>query len=117
MTIRFTNDELNERVLTIILAENPTLEHRITKEALAVRIYGYYNPTVDRNVRDSIKELRDNGYPIISTSGKAGYYYDENSVDAIIADYSSRIAQMSRTIKALRRGRKDKEMMQMKFLE
>ncbi len=116
MTIRFTTDELNERVLAIILAENPILEHRITKEMLAVRIYGYYNPTVDRNVRDSIKELRDNGYPIISTSGKAGYYYDENSVDAIIADYSSRIAQMSRTIKALRKGRKEKAMVQMELM-
>lgn len=117
MTIRFTNDELNERVLAIILEGSLSYDRLVRKEMLAVRIYGYYNQTVDRNIRNSITELRNEGYPIISTSGKAGYYYDENSIDAIIADYSSRIAQMSRTIKALRRGRKDKEMVQMGFMK
>ncbi|MEL7656095.1 MAG: hypothetical protein AAGU75_09320 [Bacillota bacterium] len=114
--IRFTSDEFNKKVLSIILSENPTPEKRLTKEIIAVRIYGYYNPSVDRNIRDSIKELRDEGYPIISTSGKAGYYYDENSIDAIIADYTSRIAQMSKTINALRKGRKGKKMVQMDLL-
>ncbi len=83
MTIRFTTDELNKRVLTIILEENPTPDHRITKEKLAVRIYGYYNPTVDRNIRDSITELTLLDHPICATSDMPGYYlarsYEEAS--------------------------------------
>lgn len=92
MTIRFTTDELNERVLAVILAENPTLEHRITKEMLAVRIYGYYNPSVDRNIRDSVTELTLQGYPICATSDMSGYYLARTYAEAeqCLAELESR---------------------------
>jgi len=83
MKIRFTNDELNKMVLSIIMTERPTPDRRLTKEAIGIRVYGYYNPTVDRNIRDSVTELTLQDYPICATSDVPGYYlartYEEAS--------------------------------------
>ena len=63
-----------------------------------------HNNQVDRKIRDMVTELRKQGYPIISTSGKSGYWYDPDSVGIIIADMRSRIIDMSETVRALERG-------------
>lgn len=61
------------------------------------------NPT-DRAIRDAITELRKRGHPICSDSGSAGYWYSPDGIDVIIADYKSRIIDMSETVRALERG-------------
>jgi hypothetical protein len=48
--------------------------------------------------------LRKKGHPIISSSGTNGYRYDPQAIDTLIADYQSRIADMSETVRALKRG-------------
>lgn len=63
-----------------------------------------HSDAVDRAIRDAVTELRKRGEPIISTAGKAGYWYDPHSVEVIIADYESRIIDMSETVRALERG-------------
>lgn len=73
--LRFTSDELNKRVLAEMLRLQPTIDKRITKEKLSTLIYGYYNPTTDRSIRDSITELVIyEQYPFCATSDQAGYY-------------------------------------------
>jgi len=57
----------------------------------------------DRQIRGAVSELRDRGEPIISESGKAGYYYSRADVDIVRAELLSRIAKMSKTVRALER--------------
>jgi len=65
----------------------------------------------DRYLREAIRLLRKDGQPIVSSSGQAGYSFDPDQVDVIIAELESRIIDLSATIKALRRGRvKDEQM-------
>ncbi len=103
---RFTNDKISAEVLDIIKNSGATDDNRIPRDTICIMVFGYTNENARRIVRDAVKELRETGEPIIATSGKAGYYYDESKIDAIIADYESRIISMSKTVRALRRGNK-----------
>lgn len=76
----------------------------VTKRTIAFLCGLPYNKTTDRYVREVANQLRSQGHPIISTSGQAGYSYDPERVEEIIADLHSRIIDMSATIKALERG-------------
>lgn len=81
---------------------------RCTKQMIAYYLRLPYsnshnNPT-DRAIRDAITELRKQGHPICAEAGKAGYWYSRDSVEVIIADYRSRIIDMSETVRALERG-------------
>jgi len=94
-------------VLSVI--RQHTQDKPATKRLIAQRLGLPYRNThsnaVDRAIRDTVTKLRKQGHPIISTTGgKAGYWYDPDSVDMLIADYTSRIADMSDTVRALRRG-------------
>jgi hypothetical protein len=104
-TARFTSDELNARVLRVILDVRPTIDNRLTKAVISREVFGEVTQTTTRKVRDAVNELRKQGHPIISTTdGTPGYWYDQNDVNVIIGDYQSRIVDMSDTIRALKRG-------------
>lgn len=96
-----------DEVLSVI--KQHTQDRPATKRLIAQRLGLPYantnNNATDRAIRDAVTELRKLGHPVISSSGKAGYWYDPDSVDMLIADYTSRIADMSDTVRALRRGR------------
>lgn len=79
-------------------------DKRVSKKMIAYYLRIPYNTTTDRNIRDSVTELRKQGHPICSNAGKGGYWYDPDSVSIVIADYQSRIADMSETVRALKRG-------------
>ena len=113
---RLTNDGINAAVLDIIKNSGATDYDRISRDAICYRVFGRVTENTERIVRDAVKELRGAGEPIIATSGKAGYYYDESKIDAIIADYESRIISMSQTVRALRRGNKH-DAVQMELIE
>ena len=101
-------ETLPDDVLFLLRMNSPS---RVTKEEIA-NFAGYeYTRTVDRYVRESVRILRADGYPIVSSSGQAGYSYDPDKVDEIIADLESRIIDLNKTIKALRKGHiKDEQM-------
>jgi DeoR/GlpR family transcriptional regulator of sugar metabolism len=62
--------------------------------------------TNERTIRRCIKELRDNGYIIVSHSLNSGYRLgSEKDRDGMIREYESRIASMSATVKALKQGK------------
>ena len=75
-----------------------------------------HSDAVDRSIRDAVTELRKRGEPIISTAGKAGYWFDPSSVPIIVADMRSRIIDMSETVKALRKGVTVREAVQMRMI-
>ena len=99
-----------EKVLECIrLYRDPN--HRATKRMIAYYLdlpySNSHNDQIDRQIRDAITQLRKQGEPIISTSGKAGYWYDRASIDIVIAYLESRIRDMSETVRALRRGKSE----------
>jgi len=101
-------ETLPDDVLFLLRTNSP---RRVTKEEIA-NFAGYeYMNTTDRYIREAVRVLRADGFPIVSTSGQAGYSYDPDKVDEIIADLESRIADLSATIRALRKGHvKDEQM-------
>jgi hypothetical protein len=96
-----------------------TPDKRITKAGIASYLKLPYsnshNNQTDRSIRDAITELRKNGHPICSEAGRAGYWYSSASVNVIIADYESRIIDMSETVRALKKGVQVREAVQMRM--
>lgn len=73
--------------------------------------------TNERTIRRCIKELRDNGYIIVSHSLNSGYRLgSEKDRDGMIREYESRIASMAATVKALKEG-KDLGQMEMEEMK
>jgi hypothetical protein len=79
-------------------------DKRVIKKHIAHYLGIPYTTTTDRQIRDAVTQLRKDGHPICSTSGKSGYWYDPASVPIVIADMRSRIVDMSETIRALEKG-------------
>lgn len=102
--MRWTSDELNARVLQVIQDARPTIDKRITKEELSIRVFGYCTDNSKRKVRLCVARLRGMGHPVVADSGHAGYYIKTADVGVIIADLKSRIIEMSATIRALEKG-------------
>jgi len=62
------------------------------------------NDTRDRKIRKGIEYLRNLGFPIVSTSGKAGYKLDTDpkNIEDMIREWESRIVQLQRRVDAAR---------------
>ena len=107
-----------EQVLSVI--RRHTQDNRATKrmiaQALGLPYANTHSNAVDRAIRDAVTELRKQGHPIISSSGQSGYWYDPNGVNMLIADYRSRIIDMSETVRALERGRVNSEIRQLELV-
>lgn len=66
---------------------------------------GLANSTEDRKIREAIESLRNNGVPVVSSSGKAGYRLDTSpeAVDAMISEWQSRINNLQERIRTASR--------------
>jgi len=62
------------------------------------------NDTRDRKIRKGIEYLRNLGFPIVSTSGKAGYKLDTNpkNIECMIREWESRINHLQQKVDAAR---------------
>jgi hypothetical protein len=65
------------------------------------------NDTRDRKIRKGIEHLRNLGFPIVSTSGKAGYKLDTNPqhIEDMIREWESRITHLQHRVGAARHYR------------
>jgi hypothetical protein len=65
------------------------------------------NDTRDRKIRKGIEHLRNLGFPIVSTSGKAGYKLDTNPqhIEDMIREWESRIVHLQHRVDAARHYR------------
>jgi hypothetical protein len=65
------------------------------------------NDTRDRKIRKGIEHLRNLGFPIVSTSGKAGYQLDTDpkNIECMIRELESRIAHLQQRVDAARHYR------------
>ena len=118
-SIRFTTDQLNAHVLRVIQSAQPTIDNRISKDEIAMRVYGFsryeldekFNTSVDRKIRDAVTELVMQGHPICATSDQPGYYLARNIAEAeqCIAELTSRAGVYFEKIEGIKRGlRQDK---------
>lgn len=105
-SIRFTDDELNRRVLSAIRQYQPTFDRRMSKEDMSLWIYGYYNESSDRAIRDAVTELVLDGHPICATSDQPGYYMARSYEEALpcIAELQSRREIFDQKIQGIKRG-------------
>lgn len=105
-------DDGTEREVFGYLAAH--LGQRVTRQQLIFWIWGKHvpetelaNSTYDRQVRVCIKRLRDKDFPIVSSSGEAGYTLkaDENEIDSTIAEMRSKVESMQDSITHLYRSK------------
>ena len=87
---------------------------RVTREELVKEVYGIVvesnalaNSVEDRKVREIIRRLRKRDYPIVSSSGAAGYTMKASAeeMDIYIADQASRKAKIQDNIDAAYRSK------------
>ena len=105
-TIRFTSDELNQRVLQVITDARPTIDRRISREAISMLIYEHFDTSTDRKIRDAITELCIQGHSICATSDIQGYYLakDYQEAEQCIAELRSRSDVYNQKIEGIKRG-------------
>src|SRR5512147_1335892 len=80
----------------------------LTRKGLILIVFGedpdnnLSNDTRDRKIRKGIEHLRNLGFPIVSTSGKAGYKLDTASknIDEMIREWESRIIHLQHRVNA-----------------
>ncbi len=80
----------------------------ITRKGLIRTVFGeepsnnLSNDTRDRKIRKGIEYLRNLGFPIVSTSGKAGYKLDTDphNIEDMIREWESRIVQLQQRVDA-----------------
>ena len=72
-------------------------DKRVTRWQLHVRLR-----VDEREIRDAVQHLREDGEPICITKDGLGYWYgtDEEYESTVIADYLSRMGSMGRIVKA-----------------
>jgi hypothetical protein len=100
--------ELEQKVLDL-LGANPD---GLTRYELLEHIFGpgsryvaekrgLANSTDDRKIREAIESLRNNGVPVVSSSGKPGYRLDTSpeAVGAMIAEWQSRVENLQERIR------------------
>ena len=87
---------------------------RVTRMALVLEVFGVVidpeslaNSVEDRKVREIISRLRKRDYPIVSSSGAAGYTMKASAeeMDIYIADQASRKAKIQDNIDAAYRSK------------
>lgn len=57
----------------------------------------------DREIRAAVQTLRNNGYPVMSSSKKSGYWIarNEDEIYMLIAELKSRASEMMNTVRSL----------------
>lgn len=85
--------------------EGSTCSDRRTKENIAYCLNLKYSDALDRQIRASVEELRNEGIPIVSDSGHAGYYFASNlgEVETLTQELESRSKKMLEQSRMMKR--------------
>lgn len=70
---------------------------RISKEALSLALLKKYTSTTDRQIRDAVAQLQEEGELIVTDSEDGGYFYAETPADVerYLADIQSRMQKLT----------------------
>ena len=83
-------------------------DHRITKEAACLVIWGKYNQSTDRTIRECVETLHAvYGVPICTDSGKAGYYMAGNERELLnwAKEHNSRANKEKQAVRKVMQNR------------
>jgi predicted RNA-binding protein (virulence factor B family) len=94
---------LKRDILRILEGSNQ--KDRITKEKLAYCMNLKYSDALDRQIRATVEELRNEGFPIVSDSGHAGYYFASNlkEIESLTQELESRSKKMLEQSRMMKR--------------
>ena len=104
--------ELERQVLSALIDK---AGKRVTRPELIFAVYGTYvqqeelsNNTYDRQIREAIERLQARGFPILATSGQAGYMLgtDEKVLDDYLSELGSRRARIDEKMDNLKASRR-----------
>ena len=105
-------DDLERRVLTALIKH---AGKRLSRPGLVFEVHGIYvqqneinSSAEDRQNREAIERLQRSGYPIIASSGQAGYKLggDFEELDDYVKELASRKMNLEEKIRYLRQARK-----------
>jgi hypothetical protein len=111
MLLSEITDTLERQVLTLLM---DNAGKRLTREHLVYAIFGKIvadgklaNNPDDRKIRECIERLQQRKYPILSSSGRAGYIMaiDDGELDTYVAELETRQRALHEKVKALRESR------------
>ena len=99
-TLRGANQNQNDYIMTT--AESQVwnrLSHKPISKKELHSMTGYS----DREIRAAVQTLRNNGYPVMSSSKKSGYWIarNEDEIHMLIAELKSRASEMMNTVRSL----------------
>ena len=98
--LRGANQNQENYIMTTVEAQvwNRLSHKPITKKQL-YSMTGYS----DREIRAAVQTLRNNGYPVMSSSKKSGYWIarNEDEIHMLIAELKSRASEMMNTVRSL----------------
>jgi hypothetical protein len=106
------NDELERKVLLALIKH---AGKRISRPDLVFEVQGVYvqqgqlaSSSEDRQNREAIEKLQARGYPVLASSGQAGYVLggDDQELDDYLTELASRRARIDEKISHLRKARK-----------
>lgn len=112
LLLQEVTDDLERRVLSALINH---AGERVTRPQLVFEVFGVYvqscelaNNTDDRKVREAIERLQRREFPILASSGQAGYILvtDDKELDDYVGEIVSRVNQMQEKANALRKSRK-----------
>ena len=110
--MKAVTDELEKKVLDVLIE---SAGERVTRPALVLAVFGnaidvrdLANNPDDRRIREAIERLQRQDFPILASSGQAGYVLaaDEAILDSYIGEIISRQVQLKEKEAALRRSRR-----------
>jgi hypothetical protein len=85
----------------------------VTRPELVQAVFGYHpselaGNTDDRKIREAIENLQAHEYPIVASSGAAGYTLsaDEKALDTYLAEIGSRIKTLTSKRESLQKSRR-----------
>lgn len=97
-------DDETVKTVYCVIRDHHGKEHAITKEAVSLVIWGKYNPSTDRTIRECVETLHEiYSVPVCSNSGKAGYYMPATraELDEYLSEMRSRRNKLDLTIRKL----------------
>lgn len=116
-------DDMKQKVMQVLINEKCFgSDNRLKRRWLVGKVSTLvdWNPdgswtSIDRQVRKAIEELQQDGYPILSDSGRGGYWlaHDKDEIEIAVTELASRVEKLQAKIHALRNCRALQEAQQM----
>lgn len=99
-TLRGANQNQNDYIMTTVEAQ---VWNRLSNKPISKNELHSMTGYSDREIRAAVQTLRNNGYPVMSSSKTKGYWIarNEDEIHLLIAELKSRASEMMNTARSL----------------